>query len=127
VPVGNRDTSLLHRLRIDVHAAWLAARDRRTPWYARAFGLFITAYALSPLDLIPDFIPVLGLLDDALLIPIGLWLFTRMVPSGLFDECRAEAERVSQQPRSWVGALIILGMWLIAAALLYRLLAPAYN
>jgi uncharacterized membrane protein YkvA (DUF1232 family) len=127
VPVGNRDTSLLHRLRIDVHAAWLAARDRRTPWYARAFGLFITAYALSPLDLIPDFIPVLGLLDDALLIPIGLWLFTRMLPPGLFDECRAEAERVSQQPRSWVGALIILGMWLIAAALLYRLLAPAYN
>jgi uncharacterized membrane protein YkvA (DUF1232 family) len=127
VPVGNRDTSLLHKLRIDVHAAWLAARDPRTPWYARAFGLFITAYAVSPLDLIPDFIPVLGLVDDALLIPLGLWLFTRMLPPGLFDECRAEAERISQQPRSWVGALIILGMWLIAAALLYRLLAPAYN
>ncbi len=127
MPVGNRDTSLLHRLRIDVHAAWLAARDRRTPWYARAFGLFITAYALSPLDLIPDFIPVLGLLDDALLIPLGLWLFTRMLPPGLFDECRAEAERVSQEPRSWVGALIIVCLWLVAAALLYRLLASAYN
>ncbi|WP_332811284.1 YkvA family protein [Sphingomonas sp.] len=125
--MGNRDTSLLHRLRIDVHAAWLAARDRRTPWYARAFGLFITAYALSPLDLIPDFIPVLGLLDDALLIPLGLWLFTRMLPPGLFDECRAEAERVSQEPRSWVGALIIVCLWLVAAALLYRLLASAYN
>lgn len=127
MPVGNRDTSLLHRLRIDVHAAWLAARDRRTPWYARAFGLFITAYALSPLDLIPDFIPVLGLLDDALLIPLGLWLFTRMLPPGLFDECRAEAERVSQQPRSWVGALIVVCLWLVAAALLYRLLASVYN
>ncbi len=127
MPVGNRDTSLLHKLRIDVHAAWLAARDRRTPWYARAFGLFITAYALSPLDLIPDFIPVLGLLDDALLIPLGLWLFTRMLPPGLFDECRAEAERVSQQPRSWVGALIVVCLWLGAAALLYRLLAPVYN
>ena len=127
MPVGNRDTSLLHKLRIDVHAAWLAARDRRTPWHARAFGLFITAYALSPLDLIPDFIPVLGLLDDALLIPLGLWLFTRMLPPGLFDECRAEAERVSQQPRSWVGALIIVCLWLVAAALLYRLLASAYN
>jgi uncharacterized membrane protein YkvA (DUF1232 family) len=127
VPVGNRDTSLLHKLRIDVHAAWLAARDPRTPWYARAFGLFITAYALSPLDLIPDFIPVLGLLDDALLIPLGLWLFTRMLPPGVFDEWRAEAERVSQQPRSWVGALIILCLWLLAAASLYRLLAPAYN
>lgn len=127
MPVGNRDTSLLHKLRIDVHAAWLAARDRRTPWYARAFGLFITAYALSPLDLIPDFIPVLGLLDDALLIPLGLWLFTRMLPPGLFDECRAEAERVSQQPRSWVGALIVVCLWLVAAALLYQLLASAYN
>jgi len=127
VPVRNRDTSLLHKLRIDVHAAWLAARDRRTPWYARAFGLFITAYALSPLDLIPDFIPVLGLVDDALLIPLGLWLFTRMLPSGLFDECRAEAERISQQPRSWVGALIIVCLWLVAAALLYRLLASFYN
>lgn len=127
MPVGNKDTSLLHKLRIDAHAAWLAARDRRTPWYARAFGLFITAYALSPLDLIPDFIPVLGLLDDALLIPLGLWLFTRMLPPGLFDECRAEAERVSQQPRSWVGALIIVCLWLAAAALLYRLLAAAYN
>lgn len=127
MPVGNRDTSLLHKLRIDVHAAWLAARDRRTPWYARAFGLFITAYALSPLDLIPDFIPVLGLLDDALLIPLGLWLFTRMLPPGLFDECRAEAERVSQQPRSWVGALIVVCLWLVAAALLYRLLASVYN
>lgn len=127
MPVRNRDTSLLHKLRIDVHAAWLAARDRRTPWYARAFGLFITAYALSPLDLIPDFIPVLGLVDDALLIPLGLWLFTRMLPSGLFDECRAEAERISQQPRSWVGALIIVCLWLVAAALLYRLLASFYN
>ena len=127
MPVRNRDTSLLHKLRIDVHAAWLAARDRRTPWYARAFGLFITAYALSPLDLIPDFIPVLGLVDDALLLPLGLWLFTRMLPSGLFDECRAEAERVSQRRRSWVGALIVVCLWLIAAAMLYRLLAPVYN
>lgn len=127
MPVRNRDTSLLHKLRIDVHAAWLAARDRRTPWYARVFGLFITAYALSPLDLIPDFIPVLGLVDDALLIPLGLWLFTRMLPAGLFDECRAEAERISQQPRSWVGALIIVCLWLGAAALLYRILASAYN
>jgi uncharacterized membrane protein YkvA (DUF1232 family) len=127
VPVRNKDTSLVHKLRIDVHAAWLATRDRRTPWYARAFGLFITAYALSPLDLIPDFIPVLGLVDDALLIPLGLWLFVKMLPPGLFDECRAEAERVSQNPRSLAGALIVVGMWLLAGALLYRLLASNYN
>ncbi|MDB5697386.1 MAG: hypothetical protein JWN69_190 [Alphaproteobacteria bacterium] len=124
---GNKNRSLIHKLRIDVHAAWLAARDRRTPWYARAFGLFITAYALSPLDLIPDFIPGLGLLDDALLIPLGIWLFTKMLPPGLYDEYRAEAERASQNPRSWIGALIVVCLWLLAAALLYRLLASNYN
>jgi uncharacterized membrane protein YkvA (DUF1232 family) len=85
------------RLRIDAHAAWLAARDPRCPWYARAWGLFVTAYALSPIDLIPDFIPVLGLLDDALLIPLGLWLFVRMIPPGLMEEHRAAAAEVAER------------------------------
>src|SRR4028119_904 len=77
---------LAKRRRLRPHAAWLAARDPRCPWYARAFGLFVTAYALSPVDLIPDFIPVLGLLDDALLIPLGLWLFIKLLPPGLLEE-----------------------------------------
>ena len=119
--------SLAHRLRVDAHAAWLAARHPEAPWYARLFGLFVTAYALSPIDLIPDFIPVLGLLDDAILIPLGIWLFTKMLPEGLFAECRAEAEAASHRPRSAAGVLIIILLWLLAAMLVYWLFALGYN
>ena len=80
-----RRQSLAQKLLIDAHAVWLSARDPRTPVHARLFGLLIAAYALSPIDLIPDFIPVLGLLDDALLIPAGIWLFLKMLPPDLFD------------------------------------------
>ena len=109
-------SSLLKRLKIDAHAAWLAARDPRTPWYARAFGLLVTAYALSPIDLIPDFIPVLGLLDDALLIPAGIWLFVRMLPAGQFEEHRAAAALAAERPVSRSGAAAVLLIWALAAA-----------
>jgi uncharacterized membrane protein YkvA (DUF1232 family) len=113
--------SLAARLRIDVHAAWLAARDPRCPWQARAFGLLVAAYALSPIDLIPDFIPVLGLLDDALLVPLGIWAFLKMLPPGLFEKHRAAAAAAPQRPRSLAGAAIVLAVWLAAAVLLWRL------
>ena len=112
-----KGASLVHRLRVDAHAAWLAARDPRTPWYARAFGMAVTAYALSPIDLIPDFIPVLGLLDDALLIPLGLWLFVKMLPDGLFAEHRAAAAAAAERPGSTAGALIVVALWIAAAGL----------
>ena len=118
----NGPVSLAHRVRVDLHAAWLAARDRRTPWYARAFGLLVTAYALSPLDLIPDFVPVLGLLDDVVLIPLGLWLFVRMLPKGVFAEHRAEAAEAAERPGSAWGALIVIALWVLAALLIMRLL-----
>jgi uncharacterized membrane protein YkvA (DUF1232 family) len=114
--------SLARRLRIDAHAAWLAARDRRTPWYARLFGLLVTAYALSPIDLIPDFIPVMGLLDDALLIPAGIWLFVKMLPPGLFEEHRATAAAAAERPGSAWGAAIVILVWILAAYLTARLL-----
>ncbi|HEX9932366.1 MAG TPA: YkvA family protein [Allosphingosinicella sp.] len=113
--------SLAKRLRIDAHAAWLAARDPRCPWYARAWGLFVTAYALSPIDLIPDFIPVLGLLDDALLIPFGLWLFVRMIPPGLIEEHRAAAAAAAERPVSRAGVALVIAAW-AAAALIVALL-----
>lgn len=119
--------SLLHQLRVDAHAAWLAARDPRTAWYARLFGILVTAYALSPLDLVPDFIPVIGLIDDALLIPLGLWLFLKMLPPGLFEECRARAEAASQRPNSALGVLLVLLIWIAAAVLLWRLLEWFYR
>lgn len=119
--------SLVERIAIDAHAAWLAARDPRCPWYARAFGLLVAAYALSPIDLIPDFIPVLGLLDDALLIPAGLWLFVRMLPPGLFEEHRAAAAAAALRPRSAAGILVVLLLWLLAALLLWRLWSWNYG
>ena len=122
-----RSPSLLGRLRRDVHAAWLAARDPRCPWPARVVGLLVTAYALSPIDLIPDFIPVLGILDDALLIPAGLWLFVKMLPPGLFEEHRAAAESAAQRPRSLVGVFIVLAIWAAAAFIVWRIWSWNYG
>ena len=121
-----RRTSLLERLRIDTHAVWLAARDPRTPWHARALGLLVAAYALSPIDLIPDFIPVLGLLDDAVLIPAGIWLFLKLLPPGLFEEHRTAARAAAQRPRSRAGILVVLVAWIILALLALSLLRWAY-
>jgi uncharacterized membrane protein YkvA (DUF1232 family) len=109
--------SLAKRLRIDAHAAFLAARDPRCPWHARAVGLLVTAYALSPIDLIPDFIPVLGLLDDALLIPLGLWLFVKLLPPGLMEEHRASAAAAAGRPVSRAGIALVALTWAAAAAL----------
>lgn len=119
--------SLAHRLRVDAHAAWLAARDPRTPWYAKAFGLLVAAYALSPIDLVPDFIPVLGLLDDAILIPLGIWLFVRMLPAGMFDEHRATAAAAAERPGSAWGVLIVVMIWIAAALLVWRLWSWNYR
>ena len=90
-------------------------------------GLFVTAYALSPIDLIPDFIPILGLIDDAVLIPAGLWLFVRMLPAGLFEEHRREAEAASKRPGSAAGVLIVIGIWILAALLIAGLLGYNYH
>ena len=105
---------------------WLAARDRRTPWHARAFGLLVAAYALSPIDLIPDFIPILGLVDDAILVPAGIWLFLKMLPRDLFEEHRAAAEAAAERPRSKGGLLIVVLIWAAAAALVWWLLGWNY-
>jgi uncharacterized membrane protein YkvA (DUF1232 family) len=123
---SGRRGSLARKIRVEVHAAWLAARHPRTPWYARAFGLLVTAYALSPIDLVPDFIPVLGLLDDALIVPLGLWLFVKMLPPGLFEQCRAEAAAAAERPGSAWGAAIVVASWLAAALLVAWLLGFSF-
>ena len=123
---NRRNPSLVDRLRINAHAVWLAARDERTPWYARAFGLLIAAYALSPIDLIPDFIPILGLLDDAIILPAGIWLFLKMLPPNLFEEHRAAAAAAAERPRSRGGLLLIVLIWLASALLLWRVIGWHY-
>jgi len=119
--------SLATRLRIEAHATWLVARDPRTPWAARLLCLAIAAYALSPIDLIPDFIPVLGLVDDALLIPAGLWLVARLLPPGLMAEHRAAATAAAERPVSKAGALIVIAIWAGFALLAWSLVRWAYD
>ena len=104
------------RLKQDVVALWIAARDPRVPWQAKALSGTVAAYALSPIDLIPDFIPVLGYLDDLLIVPAGLWLVRQMIPDPLWSELHAAAELASERPSSRAGMAFILLLW---AGLLY--------
>ena len=103
----------------DVLMLSLAARDPRVPWYAKVVAACVAAYAFSPIDLIPDFIPVLGYLDDVIIVPLGILLAIRLIPPALLEEHRCAAiERSQQRPTSYIGAAIILTIWLIAGATL---------
>jgi uncharacterized membrane protein YkvA (DUF1232 family) len=102
-------------LKRDVLALWIAARDPRTPWVAKAVAASIAAYALSPIDLIPDFIPVLGYLDDLLILPIGIALAIRLIPAELMTEFRNASDSLASRPRSMIAAAIIVAIWLIAS------------
>ncbi len=104
-------------LKRDTHAVWLAARDPRTPWYAKALGLAVAAYALSPIDLIPDFIPVLGCLDDLILVPAGLWLVVRLIPREVLDTHRSAAEAAADRPVSRTAAALVIGVWIAMGAM----------
>lgn len=104
-------------LKRDTHAVWLAAHDPRTPWYAKALGLVVAAYALSPIDLIPDFIPVLGLLDDLLIVPLGLWLTLKLIPADVLATHRAAAEVAADRPVSRIAAGAIVLIWIVVAAI----------
>ncbi len=99
-------------LKSEIHSLYLAARDPRTPWYAKALAAFIIGYALSPVDLIPDFIPVVGYLDDLIIVPAGITLLIKIMPREVLLECRAKAK---SQPmsfrRNWVAGMIIALIW----------------
>ena len=108
----------------DVHALYLAARDSRVPWYAKVVALAVAAYALSPIDLIPDFVPVLGYLDDLVIVPLGIMLAIRLIPPAIMAEHRATAAAAVARPRSRVAAVAIVVLWIASAALLLWLLRP---
>ncbi|BDU17952.1 YkvA family protein [Lysobacter auxotrophicus] len=97
---------------------WFAARDPRTPLFPRLLALAVAAYALSPIDLIPDFIPVLGYLDDVILVPLGVWLVLRLVPEEVVADSRAKADAASERPVSRAMAVAIVAIWAIALAAL---------
>jgi len=106
-------------LKSETLALWFAARHPGTPWYAKLLVACIVAYALSPIDLIPDFVPILGYLDDLILIPLGIVLAVRMIPPPILEECRVKARQMtaSAQTASRVAGIIIVGVWLAAGAL----------
>jgi len=119
MPLRARVKQRIQRLKADTYALYLAARDPRTPWYARLLVAAIVAYALSPIDLIPDFVPVLGYLDDLILVPLGIMLAVWLVPRPVLAECRERARRAFEhnKPVSRVAAVVVIVIWLIAAAL----------
>jgi len=106
------------RIKRDTVALYLVARDSRTPWYAKALALVIAAYALSPIDLIPDFIPVLGYLDDLLILPLGILIVIRLVPDDLMAECRQKAESRSRPKSHWTAIAFVVAVWCLGAAMI---------
>jgi uncharacterized membrane protein YkvA (DUF1232 family) len=116
------------QLKADVVAVWFCARHPDTPWLAKAVAATVVAYAFSPIDLIPDFIPVIGYLDDLILVPLGIWLVLKLVPPAIVSECRVSAaawlaER-RPKPRAYAAAAVIIGLWLLALWLAWRWLSP---
>jgi uncharacterized membrane protein YkvA (DUF1232 family) len=106
------------RLRAEFYALYLAYRDPRVPLYARVFAACVVGYAFSPIDLIPDPIPVLGYLDDLIVIPLGVALAIRMIPAPILAECREKARQTAKErPTSRVAAVVIVAVWLSLAAL----------
>jgi uncharacterized membrane protein YkvA (DUF1232 family) len=107
-------------LKLEVYALYFACRDPRVPWYAKALAAVIVGYAFSPIDLIPDFIPVLGYLDELVLIPLGIIAVRALVPGPVLGECRELAARLEGKPTSRVAAVVIVAIWLsLAAAAIY--------
>lgn len=106
------------KLRTETYALYLATRDPRVPWYAKLLAAAVLGYALSPVDLIPDVMPVLGYLDDLLIVPAGIALALRMIPPGVMEECRLKARdaMASGTGRHWTAAAVIIGLWLLAVA-----------
>jgi len=116
-------------LKRDVMTLWFALRHPDTPWYARALATVLIAYALSPIDLIPDFIPVLGYLDDLILIPLGIALALKMIPPQVMADSRIQAQELLGQgrPRNWIAAAAIVAVWLALAALAVILVVRAFG
>jgi uncharacterized membrane protein YkvA (DUF1232 family) len=107
------------RLSAQTYALYLAYRHPRTPWYAKVFAALIVGYVFSPIDPIPDFIPGVGLLDEMVVVPIGVLLAAKMIPPDVFEECREKAREVveGEKPVSWIAAVVIVAVWVLCVAL----------
>jgi uncharacterized membrane protein YkvA (DUF1232 family) len=117
----------VRQLKQETYALYLAYKDPRVPWYARLWLAIVVGYAFSPIDLVPDFIPVLGYLDDLVLVPLGVLLAVRLIPAEVMAGCRAQAqsELAEGPPVNRVAAAVIVCIWLLAAALVIALFVRA--
>ena len=117
-------------LKREVMTLWFACRDPRTPWYARVLAMLIVAYALSPIDLIPDFIPVLGYLDELILLPVGIYLVLKLVPAEALADARARAQAWvdsrKSKPRNWIAAAAIVLVWVAVLWAAFLLIWPVF-
>jgi uncharacterized membrane protein YkvA (DUF1232 family) len=113
------------RIKRDGVMLWFACRDPRTPWWLKALAMFVVAYALSPIDLVPDFIPVLGFVDDVLLLPVLIWFIVRQLPEVIVQDCRLQAEawmaERQAKPVSRAGIVLVLLVWIAVAWALFNM------
>lgn len=114
--LGQKVTGWAAGMRRDIHAIYLSARDQRVPWYAKGWALLVAVYAVSPIDLIPDFIPVIGHLDDVVIVPLGIMAAVRLIPEEVLEEHRRTAEAGVHAPRDWRVGALFLALWAIALA-----------
>lgn len=117
------------QLKTETYALYLAYKDRRTPWYARLFAAIVVGYAFSPIDLIPDPIPILGYLDDLILVPLGAALALKMIPSHILEESREKASALMRagKPTSWAAAAVVVATWLLLAVIAVALVARVFR
>jgi len=116
------------QLKIEVYALYLAYQDPRVPWFVRVFAACVVGYAFSPIDLIPDFIPIIGYLDDLVLIPLGIKLALSMIPENVINECRVKAGETFRQgkPVNWAAAIVIILIWISLAILAITFIARIF-
>lgn len=120
--------SYARKLKQNLFVLYLSYRDNRTPWYAKVVAICVVAYAFSPIDLIPDFIPVLGYLDDLIIVPIGISLALKLIPSHIIEDNREKAEEIKKngKPKNWFVGILFILIWVLLAVWICKLVLQAF-
>ncbi|MFB6466725.1 YkvA family protein [Cytobacillus sp. Hz8] len=121
--------SYARKLKQNLFVLYLSQRDKRTPWYAKVIAICVVAYAFSPIDLIPDFIPVLGYLDDLVIVPLGISLALKLIPQHIIEDNREKAEEMKKngKPKNWFVGILFILTWILLAVWVYKLVKQAFH